>query len=187
MNIIKVGIPALSFFLLWLAFSGFLDPFHLALGVISVIIVVAAVWKLAIFPQDMPGRDVWTALYGPLRWHLAIVYPIVLLLNIIRANLQVAALVVAPKMPIDPVILRFNTHYETDAAKILLGNSITLTPGTVTLDIEDDTFIVHALSPALADSLCDGTDQRRILRLFGQKPIQSIKIEILRQMKDVTG
>ena len=58
--------------------------------------------------------------------------------------------------------------YKSDAAKIFLGNTITLTPGTVTLDIRGQEFVVHALSPSLAGSLLDGSEQARIAKVFGE-------------------
>ena len=85
-------------------------------------------------------------------------------------------------MPIDPFILRFKARYATDVAKILLGNSITLTPGTVTLEIEQDEFTIHALSPDLAASLLDGSDQNRIARIFGDPESRDFSIQVSRTM-----
>ena len=144
MKIIQVGILALALFLLWVVLSGFFDAYHLLLGILSVTLVIAAVWKLSLFPRQKMGADVWTSLAGTIRWRYGLVYPFIFALNVIKANLQVAALVLDPRMPIDPVLLRFKSTYKTDAAKVLLGNAITLTPGTVTLDIRDQDFYVHA-------------------------------------------
>jgi multicomponent Na+:H+ antiporter subunit E len=185
MKLLQIGIPALFFLLLWLLLSGHYDPFHIGLGVFSVILVVAATWKLSIIPKGELGNDIWTVLYTAVRWRHGLLYPFVLALNILKANFQVAALVLDPRMPIDPILMRFKTTYETDAAKIILGNSITLTPGTVTLDIQDKEFFVHALSPGLASSLIDGSDQDRVAKVFGESLSGKPKVLISRDLEEL--
>jgi len=71
------------------------------------------------------------------------VYIIVLFKEIIIANLDVAYRVIHPKMPIRPGIIIIKTELKQDLAKMILANSITLTPGTFTLDIEDDKLLIH--------------------------------------------
>jgi multicomponent Na+:H+ antiporter subunit E len=75
-------------------------------------------------------------------WYLG-VYLVVLLKEIVRANLDVAYRVVHPKLPIKPGIVAIHTELKQDIAKMLLANSITLTPGTFTLDILGDTMLIH--------------------------------------------
>jgi multicomponent Na+:H+ antiporter subunit E len=72
-----------------------------------------------------------------------IIYILVLLKEIIKANFDVAYRVLHPKMPIKPGIVIIKTELKQDIAKILLANSITLTPGTFTLDIKDDELLIH--------------------------------------------
>ncbi|MGC9471060.1 MAG: Na+/H+ antiporter subunit E [Bacteroidales bacterium] len=73
----------------------------------------------------------------------SLVYVVVLFKEIILANLDVAYRVLHPKMPIKPGIVIIKTGLKQDLAKLILANSITLTPGTFTLDIEDDRLLVH--------------------------------------------
>ena len=70
-------------------------------------------------------------------------YIVVLFKEIILANLDVAYRVIHPKMPINPGIVIIKTELRQDLAKMILANSITLTPGTFTLDIEDDRLLIH--------------------------------------------
>jgi len=70
-------------------------------------------------------------------------YIIVLFIEIIKANLDVAYRVLHPKMPIKPGIVVVRTELKSDIAKVFLANSITLTPGTFTLDILGDNLLVH--------------------------------------------
>jgi multicomponent Na+:H+ antiporter subunit E len=69
-------------------------------------------------------------------------------------------------MPIDPKIIRFKTKLESDMSMVALANSITLTPGTITMDIEEREFIVHALSKKVADDLNTGEMEDRIAHIF---------------------
>jgi len=75
-------------------------------------------------------------------WHLG-VYFLVLFAEIVKANIDVAYRVLHPRLPINPGIVVIKTELSQDAAKVLLANSITLTPGTFTLDILGDTLLVH--------------------------------------------
>jgi len=72
-----------------------------------------------------------------------IVYIIVLFIEIIKANFDVAYRVIHPKMPIKPGVVVIKTALKQDIAKLILANSITLTPGTFTLDIEGDKLLIH--------------------------------------------
>jgi len=73
----------------------------------------------------------------------SIIYIIILFKEIIVANFDVAYRVVHPKMPIKPGIVIIKTELKSNIAKMILANSITLTPGTFTLDINDDTLLIH--------------------------------------------
>jgi multicomponent Na+:H+ antiporter subunit E len=88
-------------------------------------------------------------------------------------------------MPIDPVLVRFRTGMQSNLAKVTLGNSITLTPGTFTLWIEGDSFLVHAIHPDMASGLLDGTMQRTVAAVFGETelPLERMQVEVLRDMQ----
>jgi multicomponent Na+:H+ antiporter subunit E len=90
-----------------------------------------------------------------------------LLREIWIANVQVVKLVLDPRLPIDPVIVRVPARYSTDLARATLANSITLTPGTITLDVDGDTLVVHAITRAGGEDLAGGGMARRVGRVFG--------------------
>ena len=94
-----------------------------------------------------------------------------LLVEIVLANLHVVYLVCRPGR-LRPQVVRFRTRLRGDVARVLLGNAITLTPGTITLDIDDDEFVVHAVSDVSADSLRSGEMERRIGRALNQ-PVEA--------------
>ena len=81
--------------------------------------------------------------------------------QIVLANLHVVYLICRPDH-IRPQVVRFKTRLRSDFAKVTLGNSITLTPGTITMDIVDDEFVVHAISDKVADGLQNGEMELRV-------------------------
>jgi len=86
--------------------------------------------------------------------------------QIFSANLHVAYLALSPKMPIDPQIIRFTTKLESDISWVALANSITLTPGTITVDIREGEFFVHALDRKVAYDLNTGEMEDKIAHVF---------------------
>ncbi|MEM9017236.1 MAG: Na+/H+ antiporter subunit E, partial [Verrucomicrobiota bacterium] len=88
-----------------------------------------------------------------------------LLWQIFLSNLHLFRLAFSPADELQPHILRYETKLETDFQKFLLANSITLTPGTVTIKIMGDTFYVHAISDIAASGL-NGEMERRISHIF---------------------
>ncbi len=165
---------------LWMVFSGKFDAIHLGFGVISIACVVFLCRGLVTRADDPEANEVFPHLH----WGRALIYPFWLVKEIALATFQVAGLVIHPRLPIDPVLLRFRTGMQSNLAKVTLGNSITLTPGTFTLLIEDDMFLVHSIHPGLASGLLDGSMQRTVAAVFGEEelPLEQMQIEVLRDM-----
>ncbi|MBO5373404.1 MAG: Na+/H+ antiporter subunit E [Lachnospiraceae bacterium] len=84
-----------------------------------------------------------------------LLYILVLIWEIIKANVGAIQLALSYRREIDPVIVKFKTDLKTDVAKVVLANSITLTPGTITVAMEDDELIVHALDVDLVKGIDD--------------------------------
>ena len=146
-------------FAAWLVLSGHFDPLHLAYGVVCSALV--AQLSAGLLLTETPSRRMLSAAWGALRFLPWLLYEIVL------ANLHVVYLVCRPGR-LRPQIVRFRTRLRGDVARVFLGNAITLTPGTITLDIDDDEFIVHAVSDVAAASLRSGEMERRIGEAFNQ-------------------
>ena len=142
----------------WILLSGKFDLFHLTLGVISSALVSFLSADLLMYEQgrNRIATGVRFLLYLP--W---------LLYQIVLANLHVTFLALHPKMKdrIDPTIVTFKTKLTTDIAKVALANSITLTPGTITVRIEDQVFYVHAISRKAAAGL-PGEMEERLAKVF---------------------
>jgi multicomponent Na+:H+ antiporter subunit E len=92
------------------------------------------------------GRFFVTNVYKllqPRRYFWFIIYLFVFIRECLKANLDVAYRVLHPRMPIRPGIVKVKTSLKSDMAKMLLANSITMTPGTITVDIIDDDLYIH--------------------------------------------
>ena len=120
----------------WLGMSGHNTPLILSLGGISLIITCILAYRLDIIDREGSPyvRLVGFLLYFP--W---------LAKEIVKANISVIRACVKADLDIAPALVKVKTVCKSDLAKVTFANSITLTPGTVTVDIEDDGFLVHAL------------------------------------------
>lgn len=88
-----------------------------------------------------------------------------LLGEIIKSSLEVARVLLNPAMPIQPELVELTTSEETDSGKVILGNSITLSPGTVTIDVDKNRLLVHCLTANSAASLRSGEAERRTAKI----------------------
>lgn len=172
MKKINLKRTALDFCLLmvfWLILSGHYDFFHVFSGVISVAIVVWFNAKLRnyYFFDERDHMD--TCFYEATCFKAfgLIYYILFLIWEIICSSLRVAYLIVHPKMPIKTGLIKFKTKLPSMAAKVLLGNSITLTPGTVTLQIDQDEFLVHSLTSEADAAFIDHSLAVEVARLYG--------------------
>jgi multicomponent Na+:H+ antiporter subunit E len=151
---------------LWLLMSGHYDFFHISMGVLSTALVVALNYRLLkhFFVLDNESR------YAPLRFGRFLFYIPWLMWQIVIAALQVASVVLTPKMPLDPSLVRFKAKYPNTAGRVILANSITLTPGTITLELNDDEYLVHALMDVSSAGIIDGTLPGEVAKLFTKDP-----------------
>ena len=166
---------------LWLSFSGKLDAVHLAYGVLSIVLVVFLTRSLVVARRD-PEENQAVGRIRPLR---AAVYVVWLVAQIIVANVQVTLLILSPRMPVRPALIEFRTGFRSSLAKTTLGNSITLTPGTFTLHVRDDRFLIHTIHERFATSVIDGTLPRKVAALFGEAIVDDLEVRVLRDENEV--
>jgi len=95
--------------------------------------------------------------------------------EIIKANVDVALIIVNPRLPIDPRITSYRTYLRGDLQKTFFADSITLTPGTVTLEVEGDTLYVHCLAAHHEEGLHEGRLERMVAWLFGTENEEGVK------------
>jgi len=168
----------ISLMIFWTIMSGFLTVIHLSMGVVSVASVLYVNYKLKshrFFDDDM--NDI-----QELRFGRAIYYIGWMIVQIVLAGFHVAFLIIRPKMPIHTTILTFKTDLPSAHARMILGNSISLTPGTLTIDIVGDTFTVHSLDSASHESISSDKMPRQVLKLFEKEERQVVK-----DLKIITG
>lgn len=149
----------LIMFCFWIVLSGQIDAFHLSLGVLSSLIVSIISADLLFQEKIKKGFIVET-------WRF-FKYTFWLFYQIIVANVYVAVLALHPKMKdhLDPTIVTFKSKLTTSMARVAMANSITLTPGTITIRMEDDVYYVHALTRKFAEAL-PGEMEERLAHVF---------------------
>lgn len=138
----------------WIALSGMFDAFHLSLGVLCCALVAHFSHGLLFYGDDNPGWG--KGLLGVITYLPWLFYQIIL------ANLQVAFVVLHPRMldMIDPHVIRFKTKLKRPISKVTFAQSITLTPGTITVSIHKDEFSVYALTREASDALPGDMEER---------------------------
>lgn len=151
-NGLRVALLTLLLSAVWYVLSGRFDLLHLGAGV-----VVALVLALNAHPIEDSAR------FRPLRLALYIPW---LAVQIVHSNLRVARAVLSRDLPIAPQFLTRDPGVTGDHALAILAGSITLTPGTLTVDIEPDEIFVHALDTASAEDIRAGVIPERLGRVF---------------------
>lgn len=147
---------------IWLILSGKLDAIYLFWGFVSIVFVMWMSNRMHNIPLAENEPCGATRIIIP----RLVIYLFWLVWQIIKAGVYVAYIVLHPKMPIKPMIVRFTSKQPNVLAKVVLGNSITLTPGTITLDIAEQLFTVHALSREIEEDLVTGDMESRVARLY---------------------
>ena len=97
-----------------------------------------------------------------------LIYSIILLIEIIKANFSIMKIIIAGQISVEPCLVRFKSKLKTHAARVALANSITLTPGTITIELKDNEFLVHALTREMAEGL-QGSLFEKILNRMEEK------------------
>lgn len=178
----------LQFFVLfafWLLLSGRYQAKYIIIGVISAALVTFLTNDLfysALQRNELPGIKTRQVLRQIGNFILYIPW---LVLQIILANVQVAYLVLHPRMPIEPGLLLFRTKMRKGIAQVTLANSITLTPGTITTSLEDGNYIIHNLKPPLASSLVDGTMQNKVARVYLEEEYPKPEVRWVHSLEDI--
>ncbi len=155
---IRLTVLAIPLIAAWLLWSGLFKPLLLGLGIFSCALTIYVAKRMGFFDSDVFAFRYNTRLFGFWAW---------LGKEIIKSSLEVARIVLSPKLRIEPEIVALDADDLEPVDQALLGNSITLTPGTLTLDVHEDRILVHALTPAGAKSLLDGEMKRRVAALHG--------------------
>lgn len=147
-----------ALFLLWIAFNG-----RLTLEIVLLGLLICA--ALTFFWQKVFGIHRYT-IVPPLRkvWG-GIAYLATLLREMVISNIHVMWLILHPRREVKPQLLLFRTNVKHESGRTVLANSITLTPGTITISADDDRFCVHALDESLSKELLHGALAHRLEKM----------------------
>lgn len=145
-------------YIFWLVLSGQYTPLLLVIGAVSSFLVVLLGSRMAVIdreghPIDLVLRAVW---FWP--W---------LLWQIVKSGLDVSRIILSPSLPISPTLINVRASQKSAVGLVTYANSITLTPGTVSVEVEDDEITVHAITHAGAQDLAEGGMDRVVSRFEG--------------------
>lgn len=158
--IIKALLLFVFYFVIWLLLSGHYDPLLLTLGVLSCITCLYVTWKAKFIDEE--GLPLHLLIRLP-------IYTVWLFKEIIKANVDTAKIIILNNP--DPQNFRVKSSQKTEAGKVTYANSITLTPGTVTTELDGDVLEVHALSSDMADDVKSGAMDKKVSWLEGNKNV----------------
>jgi multicomponent Na+:H+ antiporter subunit E len=146
----------------WLVWSGHFDkPFVLALGAISCILCMWLSMRMRIVDEEGAPAQLG---FRPFTR-----YAPYLIREIVKSNLDVTKIILARKMPLSRTMIEVHPHQKSELGRVILANSITLTPGTVSVNMGDDAILVHALSFDGAEEDLSGDMDRRVCELENKK------------------
>jgi len=147
-------------FAVWFVLSGHDGALILTFGALSALAVAAVARRMALV--DREGHPLHLGWSTPGYW-------LWLAWQVVVANLDVARRILDPRLPIDPTVIRLRASQKSELGRVIYANSITLTPGTVTIDVEGDELVIHALNGAAARALGSGSMDRRVSRMEGRE------------------
>ena len=158
MKLFTIIVPAGILYLLWLALSGHYEPFLMTVGLISSLAVAMLSSRLGILHPAEHGLLFAFRMIRYIPW---------LLVQVVKSNLDVTRRVWSPTIPLSPTIVKVEASQKTNIGLALHANSITLTPGTLSIDTGPNYIEVHALSKEIADDLSSGEMDKRVNRVEG--------------------
>ncbi len=153
----RIALAFLLFAATWLLWSGLYKPLVLALGLLSCVLVTVLAVRTGFFEKGIYGLNLAPRLPGYWIW---------LLKEIVIANIDIARIVLNPRLPISPTIMSVDASELPPVGQATLANSITLTPGTLSIDIRSNRIEVHCLTEDTARQLGDGAMVRHVAALM---------------------
>ncbi|MEG1524544.1 MAG: Na+/H+ antiporter subunit E [Clostridia bacterium] len=151
-----------AYFVLWLILNG-----RVTLELVLVGLVVCS--ALALFTAKMTGHTIryeMTHFFCALKY---VGYFFQLMIEICKSGFHVITLVLHPSREIQPKLIYFNSDIWREGLRVMYANSITLTPGTITVELSDGCYRVHALDASFLDGIADNSLTRKLKRLEGRQ------------------
>jgi len=157
-TLMRVGASIALLMVVWLLWSGYFKTLLVVLGLVSCCLVTLLSWRMGNLEQER----VWQRLL--LRFPR---YWLWLGKEVVKSNLEVARIILSPRLELAPRMVTIDSHAKDEFGQAMLGNSITLTPGTLTLGVADGRLRVHCLTREGAVALAEGEMNRRVAALTG--------------------
>ncbi len=143
----------------WLLLSGFIEPLLLSFGVISVVAVLVVLKRMDEVEHESSQISTSLRLIRYLPWLIG---------QIISSSIHVTKLIWGSPDKVSPAIAKISSKDVPLSSRVLYANSITLTPGTLSVDLEEDEITVHALHKSSIDELKQGEMERKIAGIWGE-------------------
>jgi len=159
-NIFKPLVLMLVLMVAWLLWSGIYTPLLLALGSGSCILALYFAYRIHYFDPEVFSLHVIPRLPRYWGW---------LFVEIVKSSFTVARIILQRHMPISPTVVEFEAGSTDPVSQVMLGNSITLTPGAVTLDVHAGKLLVHCLTKEGAEELLSGEFNKRATALTARQ------------------
>ena len=153
--------PVLFLFGFWLVLSGHYTPFLVVMGFLAALGVVWLARRM-----DLVDREGHPIHLGP---HALFIYWPWLVREIIKSGWEVSRIILSPRLPVSPTLVRFAPTQKTDVGLTTHANSITLTPGTISVEVGRGEFLVHAVTTGGAEGIRGGEMDRRVTRFEGEE------------------
>ena len=144
-----------TLFAFWLLLSGYFTAFLISAGAGAALAVAWLARRMEVVDREGHPVDLTLSAVGYWPW---------LAKEIVKSGLQVARVILDPKLPISPTLVRFKPSQRTVVGLVTHANSITLTPGTITVEADHREFLVHALTRSGADGVVESEMDRRVTR-----------------------
>lgn len=158
---------ALVLFGFWMALSGRTETKFVVYGIITALVTTHITYPLLLVPNKDGSKRYFVFAASIPKF---IVYFLWLMWQLVLANIDVLLATTSQELEIDPKVVRFYFKVDNPMASVMLANSITLTPGTVTLNVTDDgLYEIHALTKGAAEGVLDGSMQKKVADLYGEK------------------
>lgn len=148
----------LLFFLVWIIFNGAVTAEIVAFGVVIALFVFAFICKF--MDYSVKKEIVLVKRSGYFLYYVG-----TLITEIIRANLAVIRLILSQREEVEPILITFRTKLKSQTARVMLANSITLTPGTITVSLNGDRLVVHCLDKSLSEGMEDSVFEQMLEKL----------------------
>ena len=157
---VQAGSIAVTLFVFWLLLSGYFTAFLIAAGAGCALAVAWLAWRMEAADREGHPLHFTRAAFTYWPW---------LIKEIVLSGWQVTKIILHPRLPISPTLVRFKPSQTSTVGLVTHANSITLTPGTITVEADQGEFLVHALTREGAEGVADSEMDRRVARLEGRR------------------